>query len=89
MRSEGVPDRTNLRAFRAERGYAPRVVVTEDAVLGVGATEKSARLALELTVGRRAIKRLSRAFGGIRYLSDVSRGFIENWEVESYRSKKA
>ncbi len=86
---EGVPTEANLRAFRAERGYAPRVVVTEDAVLGVGATEKAARLALELTLDGARIKRLSRAFGGIRYLSDVSRGFIENWEVESYRSKQA
>ena len=85
---EGVLTAENLLAFKAARGYAPRVVVTDDAVLGVGASEKTARLALELALDGARVKRLSKAFGGLQYLSDVSRGFIENWEVESYRSKQ-
>ena len=85
---EGVLTADNLRAVKAVRGYAPRVVVTEQAVLGVGSTEKTARLALELALDGALVKQLARAFGGIQYLSDVSRGFIENWEVESYRSKQ-
>jgi rhamnose utilization protein RhaD (predicted bifunctional aldolase and dehydrogenase) len=85
---EGVLTAENLLAFKAARGYAPRVVVTDEAVLGVGASEKTARLALELALDGARVKRLSKAFGGLQYLSDVSRGFIENWEVESYRSKQ-
>lgn len=86
---EGVLTTENLRAFKEERGYAPRVVVTENAVLGVGATPKAAALALELAKDGALVRKLARAFGGVRYLSDTSRGFIENWEVESYRSKQA
>jgi len=86
---EGVLTADNLRAFKAVRGYAPRMVVTDQAVLGVGANEKTARLALELALDGALVKQLARAFGGLQYLSDVARGFIENWEVESYRAKQA
>lgn len=86
---EGVLTADNLRAFKAARGYAPRVVVMDNAVLGIGSTEKTARLALTLALDGAAVKRLARAFGGIQLLSDASREFIENWEVESYRAKQA
>jgi rhamnose utilization protein RhaD (predicted bifunctional aldolase and dehydrogenase) len=86
---EGALTVDNLRAFKAERGYAPRVVVTENAVLGVGTAQKAAALALELALDGALVKKLAKTFGGVRYLSDVSRGFIENWEVESYRAKQA
>lgn len=86
---EGVLTADNLRAFKAARGYSPRVVVADHAVLGVAADEKTARLALELALDGARVKQLARAFGGLQYLGDVSRGFIENWEVESYRSKQA
>ncbi|MDR2850086.1 MAG: class II aldolase/adducin family protein [Verrucomicrobiota bacterium] len=85
---DGVLTADNLGAFRAVRGYAPRVVVTDTAVLGVGASEKVAALALELALDGAAVKRLARAFGGLQVLDDRARGFIENWEVESYRSKQ-
>jgi rhamnose utilization protein RhaD (predicted bifunctional aldolase and dehydrogenase) len=65
------------------------VVVTGNAVLGVGASEKIARLALELALDGAVVRHLAKAFGGVKYLSDKDRGFIENWEVESYRSKQA
>lgn len=85
---EGVLTVDNLRAFQRVRGYAPRVVVTDGAVLGVGASDKVARLALELARDGAGVKRLARAFGGVRYLGDRARAFIENWEVESYRAKQ-
>jgi rhamnose utilization protein RhaD (predicted bifunctional aldolase and dehydrogenase) len=85
---EGVLTVDNLRAFKAARGYAPRIVVLDHAVLGVGTSEKTARLALTLALDGAVVKRLSRAFGGLRCLSDASREFIENWEVESYRAKQ-
>ena len=86
---EGVLTADNLRAFKAVRGYAPRVVVLDNAVLGVGMSEKAARLALILALDGAVVKRLARAFGGIQYLSDAAREFIENWEVESYRAKQS
>lgn len=32
--------------------------------------------------------RLAETFGGINYMTDAHREFIENWEVESYRQKQ-
>lgn len=86
---DGALTAENLCAFRAVRGYAPRVVVLDNAVLGVGVSEKAAGLALELALDGALVKQLARTFGGLKYLSDVARGFIENWEVESYRAKQA
>lgn len=85
---EGVLTAENLRAAKAARGYAPRVVVLPEAVLGVGRTEKAAGLALELALDGAQVRQAARAFGGIRYLDDRSRLFIENWEVEAYRAKQ-
>jgi hypothetical protein len=31
---------------------------------------------------------LAEAFGGVNYMTDIQREFIENWEVESYRTKQ-
>ena len=85
---EGVLTAENLRAFKEVRGYAPRIVLTDQAVLGVAPTEKSAKLALTLAMDGAVVRRLARAFGGLRLLPDSSRAFIENWEVESYRMKQ-
>jgi rhamnose utilization protein RhaD (predicted bifunctional aldolase and dehydrogenase) len=85
---EGALQPTALRAFRARRGYPPRVVIASDAVYGVGPTERVANLALELALDGARVRHLARAFGGAQYLSDVSRAFIEEWEVESYRSRQ-
>ncbi len=85
---DGVLTADNLRAFKESRGYAPRVLVLDHAVLGVGATDKAATLALTLTLDGAVVKRLARAFGGVKYLSDAARAFIENWEVESYRARQ-
>jgi len=85
---DGVLTADNLRAFKQVRGYAPRVVILEHAVLGVAASEKNAKLALTLALDGAVVKRLTRAFGGLRMLNDAAREFIENWEVESYRAKQ-
>ncbi|MCL1921091.1 MAG: class II aldolase/adducin family protein [Kiritimatiellaeota bacterium] len=85
---DGVLTVENLRAFKEARGYAPRIVLTDHAVLGVAATEKNARLALTLAMDGAIVRRLARAFGGLQLLGDASRAFIENWEVESYRAKQ-
>ncbi len=75
-------------AYKAERGYAPKVVVTEKRVYGIGTSAKNANLALELAQDGAAVIQLAQAFGGIRYMSGQAREFIENWEVESYRQKQ-
>lgn len=86
---EGEVTRASLDAFRRKRGYTPLVYVTPQGVYAIGATERKASLALEFALDGGLVKQLAGAFGGIRYLDDRARGFIEHWEVESYRQKQA
>lgn len=75
-------------AFKAKHGYSPRVIVTEKAVYGAGASQKVADLALLLAQDGALVQQLAEAFGGIQFMTDAAREFIENWEVESYRAKQ-
>ncbi len=75
--------------YLAVRGYAPKIVVTGDRVYGVGTTQKNADLAIELALDGAQVLRLTAAFGGINYMTERAREFIENWEVESYRQSVA
>jgi rhamnose utilization protein RhaD (predicted bifunctional aldolase and dehydrogenase) len=79
----------NVAAYQAERGYAPKVVVAGDRVYGIGTSQTNADLALELAQDGALVMQLAEAFGGINYMTDSAREFIENWEVESYRQKQA
>ncbi len=76
-------------AYRAKHGFAPKVVIHGNRVYGLGVTEKNADLALLFAQDGAQILKLSQAFGGIDYMTDRAREFIENWEVESYRQKVA
>jgi len=73
--------------YKAERGYPPKVVVTAARVYGIGPTRNSAELALDFAQDGAQVLQLAKAFGGIDYMSDRARKFIENWEVEAYRQK--
>lgn len=84
----GPLSKEGLDSFRARHGYWPRVLATSAAVFGVGPSLKQAQLALDLARDGALVVQLAEAFGGVRYLADVSREFIENWEVESYRSRQ-
>lgn len=84
----GEPTRETVQAFINQHGYAPRVAVTDCAVLGIGSVQKRADLALEMALDGALVEQLAQAFGGIEYMTDQAREFIENWEVESYRSKQ-
>lgn len=86
---EGEVTRSGLDAFRKQRGYTPLVYVTPQGVYAIGSTQKKASLALEFALDGGLVKQLAGAFGGIRYLDDRSREFIEHWEVESYRQRQA
>jgi len=79
----------NAAEFRARHGYAPRVAVMDRAVFGLGTNQKNADLALLLAQDGALVGRLAQAFGGLELMSDAARGFIENWEVESYRQQVA
>jgi len=74
--------------YQSDRGYAPKVVVAGDRVCGIGTSQKNADLALELAQDGALVLQLAEAFGGINYMTDAAREFIENWEVESYRQKQ-
>ena len=75
--------------YRAKHGFAPKVVIHGDRIYGLGKTEKNAGLALLFAQDGAQVLKLSQAFGGIEYMTDEAREFIENWEVESYREKVA
>jgi rhamnose utilization protein RhaD (predicted bifunctional aldolase and dehydrogenase) len=55
--------------------------------IGEGGNEKSARLATELFRDAATIAAYTEAFGGAKPMSQDQIDFINNWEVERYRSK--
>ena len=65
------------------------VLLFNNRIYGLGKTEKNAGLALLFAQDGAQVMKLSKAFGGIEYMTDRAREFIENWEVESYREKVA
>ena len=75
--------------YKAEHGFAPKVVVGANRVFGIGITRNNAELALELALDGAQVMQLAEAFGGLDYMTDRAREFIENWEVESYRQSVA
>ena len=82
------PDKQALTAFQQRHGYLPNAITWDNMVFGIGPTDKKASLSLEFAQDGALVEQLARAFGGIKYISDSSREFIENWEVESYRMKQ-
>ncbi len=78
----------NAEAFRQRHGYAPMVVSSSVGVFGVGPSQKKAELALELALDEALVWQLTAAFGGVKYMTDRAREFIEHWEVESYRAQQ-
>lgn len=74
-----------LAAFRALRGYVPRIFPAGDALFATGVNQTKASTALTLALDGALVIQLSRAFGGPRYMDEAARSFIESWEVESYR----
>ena len=84
----GKPTLESVLDFQNKHGYVPQVISFNNAVYGVAETEKKAMLALELAQDGALVEKLAAAFGGIEYMTDAAREFIENWEVESYRQKQ-
>jgi rhamnose utilization protein RhaD (predicted bifunctional aldolase and dehydrogenase) len=84
----GCPTREAIQQYRAQYGYAPVLLQTDRAVVATGTSDLRAHLALEMAIDGAEVTQLAQAFGGIEYMTDRARLFIENWEVESYRSKQ-
>jgi rhamnose utilization protein RhaD (predicted bifunctional aldolase and dehydrogenase) len=78
----------NISAFKSKHSYLPRIIVADKAIYGVGSSQKVADLALLLAQDGALVQQLAEAFGGVQFMTDAARGFIENWEVESYRAKQ-
>lgn len=74
-----------INAFKAVRGYMPRVIKTSLGVYGVGTDARSAELAIELAIDGSQVMQLAQAFGGLDFLSKATADFFDNWEVEKYR----
>jgi rhamnose utilization protein RhaD (predicted bifunctional aldolase and dehydrogenase) len=84
----GKPTLESVLDFQNRHSYVPGVISFNNAVYGVAETEKKAILALELAQDGALVEKLAAALGGIEYMTDAAREFIENWEVESYRQKQ-
>ncbi|GHT97391.1 short-chain dehydrogenase [Spirochaetia bacterium] len=71
-------------------GRAPKIAAVQGlGVFGLGQSEKTARLALELFTDTAKVAVYAEAFGGGRFMTADKIDFINNWEVERYRSKVA
>lgn len=82
------PTAEAIERFRDKHNYRPHVIAFGSMVVGVGPTQNKAGLALDLASDGALVVQLAEAFGGIDYMTDRAREFIENWEAESYRSKQ-
>jgi rhamnose utilization protein RhaD (predicted bifunctional aldolase and dehydrogenase) len=81
----GKPTAEALRTFREAHGYLPRIIANEFGVFAVGPTEKAASLALALAKDGAMVAQLAQVFGGVEFMTDQARDFIEHWEAEHYR----
>jgi rhamnose utilization protein RhaD (predicted bifunctional aldolase and dehydrogenase) len=75
------------KAHLKKTGIPPKIVAIRGAgVFGIGSSEKAARLALELFNDTIRVAVYAQAFGGPRFMAADKINFINNWEVERYRS---
>lgn len=82
----GEVSAVGIEAYKKARGYAPILFVTGGKVYAAAASANKAALAMELAQDGARVLALTKAFGGVKFMSDAAREFIENWEVESYRA---
>ncbi|MBE6389278.1 MAG: SDR family NAD(P)-dependent oxidoreductase [Lentisphaerae bacterium] len=85
-----APDKQQIADFTGKHSYVPRMVeIPGKAVFCSGKNRASAATVQALALNGALIEKIASAFGGVHYLTDAQREFIENWEVESYRAKIA
>ena len=74
----------------AKTGRPPKIAAVQGiGVFGVAANEKAANLALELFRDTVKVAVYTESFGGPLFMSQDKIDFINNWEVEAFRSKVA
>ena len=71
----------------AKTGRKPKIAAVQGlGVFGAGPSEKSAALALELFKDAVKVAVYAESFGGPRFMTEDQIDFINNWEVERFRS---
>jgi len=76
------------KAFTEGKKRAPKLVALRGTgAFGLGGTEKAAQLAVELFMDSAKVAAFTEPFGGPRFMTAEGIAFINNWEVERYRSK--
>jgi rhamnose utilization protein RhaD (predicted bifunctional aldolase and dehydrogenase) len=71
-------------------GRVPKIAAVQGlGVFGIGNSEKAARLALSLFTDTARVSKYADSFGGVLFMTRDKIDFINNWEVERYRSKIA
>ncbi|MDR0709190.1 MAG: class II aldolase/adducin family protein [Spirochaetaceae bacterium] len=71
-------------------GRVPKIAAVQGlGVFGIGDSEKAARLALSLFTDTARVSKYADSFGGALFMTRDKIDFINNWEVERYRSKIA
>ncbi len=79
-----------VAAYRERHGKDPVIVVVPGVVaFGAGADLAAARTALATFTDALRVARDANRIGTVRCLDAAERGFIENWEAESYRKAVA
>jgi rhamnose utilization protein RhaD (predicted bifunctional aldolase and dehydrogenase) len=79
--------REDWNAHTEKTGRKAKLVAVQGlGVFGVGTTEKAALLAVELFKDSVKIAVYAGSFDGPRFMSDDQIDFIDNWEVERFRS---
>jgi rhamnose utilization protein RhaD (predicted bifunctional aldolase and dehydrogenase) len=69
------------------KGKAPKTVAIQGlGVFGIGTSEKAAGLAIDLFVDAIKVAVYTEAFGGVQFMPQDQIDFINNWEVERYRT---
>lgn len=76
--------------FEMAHKYMPKVIFVKNVgMFAIGKNAKDACTVTDVWMDAVKISVYSKNFGGIRPMADEMVSFIENWEVESYRSKVA
>jgi rhamnose utilization protein RhaD (predicted bifunctional aldolase and dehydrogenase) len=80
-----------ISAIQSRLSQTPRppkiIAVQGMGVFGVGASKKACGLGLELFIDAAKVAAYTKAFGGPRFMPQDQIDFINNWEVERYRTR--
>lgn len=84
------PNKNSIKQFEKKHGYKPNVIsIPGKAVFTCGQSRKDAITVEALAKDAALVEQFTEAFGGVSFMEEEQRAFIESWEVESYRKKVA